>query len=99
MGFGGANGGLDRCQLGAGSDYCCVGRVKARLLLVEQLLAGELALEDFAYALELLAGQQQFTLAQLHAGLGGGVVFPGAQHFGFGLAALGFHGACVDACQ
>jgi hypothetical protein len=40
-----------------------------------------------------LLGQQLFALAQLHVGLGGGEVFPGAQHFGFGLVALGFQGA------
>jgi hypothetical protein len=63
------------------------------------LAAGETALEQLLGALEFLIGQQLFALAQLHVGLGGGEVFPGAQHFGFGLGALGFQGAGVHARQ
>jgi hypothetical protein len=67
--------------------------------LIDQLAAGETALEQLLGALEFLIGQQLFALAQLHVGLGGGEVFPGAQHFGFGLGALGFQGAGVHARQ
>ncbi|MNO90409.1 hypothetical protein D3C76_819200 [compost metagenome] len=99
MGLGRADGCLDGRQLGARCHHGSIGRVEARLLLVEQLLAGELALEDLAHALEFLAGQQQLALTQLHAGLGGGVVLASTQHFGLGLVALSFQGAGVDTGQ
>jgi len=46
-----------------------------------------------------LLGQQQLTLTQLHIGLSGVEILPGAQDFGFGLIALGFEGAGVHARQ
>ncbi|MNJ44525.1 hypothetical protein D3C77_395810 [compost metagenome] len=97
--MGSTDGCLDCGQLGACCNHGGIGGVVASLLLIEQLLASVFALEDFPNPLEFLAGQQQLALAQLHVGLGGGVVFLGAQHFGLGLVALRFEGAGIDTCQ
>jgi len=65
--------------------------------LVDQLATGEAAFVQLLGPLEFLVGKQLFALTQLHIGLGGGEVFPGPQHFGFGLGALGFQSAGVHA--
>ncbi|MNY33747.1 hypothetical protein D3C86_1680390 [compost metagenome] len=85
--------------MSAGRGDGRVASVEARLLLVDDLATGETALEQFLGAFELLMGKQLLTLAQLHIGLGGGEVFPGAYYFGFSLPALGFKGAGVHAGQ
>ena len=67
------------------------------LLLIEHLSAGVAALEQLAEALEFLFGQAQFAGAQVDGGQGGGEVFPGPQHFGAGLVALGLQRAGIQA--
>ena len=79
--------------------HCGIAGVEPGLLLVQLLAAGKTTLSQLAKALELLAGQQPFTLAQLHVGFVGGQGLAGAQHFGLGLCATGFQGAGVHARQ
>ena len=69
------------------------------MLLIQLLTAGKTALGQLAKALEFLAGQQFFALAQLHVGFVGGQGLAGAQHFGFSLRTTGFQGAGVHAGQ
>lgn len=97
LGLGGTDGGLGRIDLGLGGNHGRIAGVLARLLLVDQLAAGEATLVQLLGSLEFLVGEQLFALAQLHIGFGGGEVFLGAQHFGFGLGALGFQG-CACPC-